>query len=66
MHYAAVNMDLSLTNEEVKYVRNQQRHGQYENNNFPRNNNFYQGWRFEADPTNRPPYHHYTQGPQQQ
>lgn len=46
---------------EVNYVGNQQRLGQFSSNNFPKDKNINQGWRFKADSFNRQPFKHYTQ-----
>ena len=66
--------------EEVNYVGNQQRPGQFQgqfpgnsnqqrypnNNNFQRNNNFGQPWRSTAGPSNQQPYNNSQQYPPQQ
>lgn len=54
--------NISPTDEEINYLRNQY-DGQYQNKNFLHNNNFNQGWRFEASPSNIQPLHHFSQAP---
>ncbi|MCI33488.1 hypothetical protein A2U01_0054705, partial [Trifolium medium] len=58
------------SNEEVNYMGNQQRQGQYQNNTgYQKGNNssYGQGWRQDAGPSNRQhQYENYNQHPPQQ